>query len=89
MWKWVGVNVEGIVGVPATDLSDEEFAKYSAKVNAQHTSDQRGALANSGLYEYVEDEKPKVTKAEREKEKEEVTLSKPTSETDENKVENE
>lgn len=64
MWKYVGVNVEGIIGVPATDLTDEEFAKYNAKVNAQHSSDQRGALANSGLYEHVEDKpsrKPAVT----------------------------
>lgn len=62
MYKYVGVGVEGIVGVPATDLTDEEFAIYNAKVNAQHTTDQRGALLNSGLYEYVEDKKESVSK---------------------------
>lgn len=76
MWKWVGVGVEGIIGVPATDLTDEEFVKYNARVNAQHSADQRGALINSGLYEHVEDEKPtRRSKGANEEDKEESSTS--------------
>lgn len=54
MWIYKGkeLGLEGIIGVPAEDLSDEDFAKYIAKQNAQFP-DQMGSLERSGLYEHV------------------------------------
>jgi len=63
MWKYVGVNVDGITGVPTRDLTDEEFTEYSGKLNRQFP-DQLGSLAKSGLYEYVEERPSRHTRNE-------------------------
>lgn len=59
MWIYKGaeLDLEGIVGVPATDLTDEEFMVYSAKVDAQFR-DQPGSLGRCGLWEHQSDPPP-------------------------------
>lgn len=52
MWKYIGQGVDGLTGVPARDLTDEEFIMYSSKINGQFPT-QVGALAACGLYEQV------------------------------------
>lgn len=52
MWIWKGEGQEGIIGVPARDLTDEEFNAYSGMIDARHP-DQRGSLRTCGLYEQV------------------------------------
>jgi len=56
MWVYKGneLGVEGIIGVPNRDMTDEEFAEASAKINGQFP-DQLGSLERSGLWERVTD----------------------------------
>ena len=56
MWIYKGeeLGVEGIIGVPNRDMTDEEFVEASGKINLQFP-DQLGALERSGLWEHVSD----------------------------------
>lgn len=62
MWKYKGeeLGLEGITGIPARDMDDEEFAQMEGKLAAQFPT-QLGALARSGLWVKEEEEKPKAT----------------------------
>lgn len=55
MWIFKGAEkgLEGVTGVPANDLTDEEFEGYNDMVNRQFT--EQDALKNNGLYEHVAD----------------------------------
>lgn len=86
MWKYVGVNVDGIQGVPTRDLTDEEFVEYSGKLNERHP-DQLNSLKNSGLYEFEEDEKP--SRSRRSQPDEVAPLSSDVAKTDETVTSNE
>lgn len=61
MWKYKGeeLGLEGITGIPARDMTDEEFGEAEAK-QAIKFRDQPGSLAKSGLWVHEEDEKPKA-----------------------------
>lgn len=58
MWKYIGQGTSGITGVPAQDLTDEEFIQYDGKLTLQFPT-QPHALKTCGLYEYV-DENPQT-----------------------------
>lgn len=62
MWKYRGdeLGLEGITGIPARDMTDEEFAEAEAKQAAKFR-DQPGSLARSGLWVKEEEEKPRAT----------------------------
>lgn len=56
MWKYIDQGGSSIPGVPAEDLSDEDFAAY-AKSYAEINGFEPDALEKSGLYEHVADAK--------------------------------
>jgi len=69
MWKYIGEG-RTVAGVPAEDLTDEEFADVEARLNAQfgatgslsicqHSEEQRIAEAGHAclLYQHVDDGK--------------------------------
>lgn len=87
MWKYKGVElgVEGITGIPANDMTDEEFAEAEGKL-ARQFPDQLGALSRSGLWEHISDKKyEREQKAEEEKAEVETNVIKKG--VDESKVE--
>lgn len=63
MWKYKGeeLGLEGIIGVPATDLTDEEFAEYSGK-HAFQFGDPKG-LEKSGLWVHEDDKPTSITRS--------------------------
>lgn len=61
MWKYMGesLGLEGITGIPARDMTDEEFAEAEAKLALKFPT-QLGALSRSGLWVKEEEEKPRT-----------------------------
>lgn len=58
IWKWQGdkLNKAPLPGIPGRNLSEEEFAAASARMDQQNPDD-LGALARSGLYRKVSSSK--------------------------------
>ena len=60
MWKYKGdeLGLEGIVGVPNRDMTDEEFAEANAKLAMQFG--EVGVLKGCGLWEHIDDKPTRV-----------------------------
>lgn len=57
MWIWKGHGMEPLPGVPARDLTDEEFEEYAKEYDSHY---HEGALAGCPLFEHRADKKEKV-----------------------------
>lgn len=73
MWKYRGteLGLEGIIGVPNTDMTDEEFSKANAKILRNNPGAPFDTLEKSGLWEHMSDRQyGRAIKAEAEAEAE-------------------